>query len=228
MASAVTLQVETRSGFGKEKSAKLRQKNLIPGVIYGTDQAPEHVSIPYHEFDVLSKHVHGQTVLINIVIQNAAGEQRTEKVFLREVQRDPVTERMLHVDLLRVDLQKPVTVSVPVLGEGIPAGVKLGGLLETLHRSVAVRCLPESVPPYLKVDISEINISGSLRVSEVVWPENIEVVSPADTVLFTVLGKREEEEAPVAAAPVEGEETAEPEVIKRKKKEEEDEGSESK
>lgn len=221
MASVVSLQVEPRTGFGKEKSAKLRQKNLIPGVIYGTEQSPEHVAIPYHEFEVLSKHVHGQTVLINVVIQNAAGEQRTEKVFLREVQRDPVTERMLHVDLLRVDLSKPVTVNVPILGEGVPAGVKLGGMLETLHRSVAVRCLPENVPPYLKVDISEINVGSSLRVSEAVWPENIEVVSPGDTVLFTVLGKREEEEVAATAAPaVEGEESAEPEVIKRKKKEE--------
>lgn len=221
MASMLTAQ--SRTDFGKEKMKKLRREGLVPGVIYGSSAKPEHVTLPHHDLDVLAKRVHGQTVLVDLEVKDPKGS-RMEKVFLRELQRDPVSEKIVHVDWLRVDMEKPVIVEIPVVGVGTPAGVKLGGLLERLNRTVSVRCLPQDVPPHIDVDISEINVGHSIHVGEVPWPATVEILTDEDTALFTVLGKREVEEevaAPEEAAATE-EGAAEPEVIGRKKKEEEE------
>ncbi len=221
MSGTMTLDATPRSVFGKEQTKKLRRQGWVPGVIYGTGGQPEHVSVPSHDLDVLLKRAHGQTVLVELLIKDANGAVRKENIFMREIQRDPVTMKPVHVDLLRVDLAKPVVVNVRVVPVGMPRGAQLGGLLEAVQRTVAIRCLPAQVPSLLQVDVTEIAIGRSLHVSEVPWPAGLEVVSSGENVLFTVLGKREEEvAAPVAA---EGAEAAEPELIGKKKKEEEEE-----
>jgi len=227
---STVLTAKARNEFGKERAKKLRGAGLVPGVLYGSGQESEPVLLNYHDLDVMAKRVHGQTVMIDLNVEDAKGGQRTEKVFLRELQRDPVSEKIIHVDLYRVDLQKPIVVEVPIVGVGIPAGVKIGGLLETLTRTISLRCLPQDVPPHLDVDISEINVGHSIHVSEVPWPESLDILTDGETALFTVLGKRaaEEEEVAAEAAAAETEGPEEPEVIGRKKKEEEESEEEEK
>ncbi len=223
---ATVLTAKPRKEFGKENVKKLRTHGVIPGVVYGSQGATEHVVLDYHDLDLVSRRSHGQTMLLDLEVEDANGSRRTEKVLIRELQRDPVSEKIIHADLYRVDVTRPVVVTVPVVGVGMPAGVKMGGLLETLTRLVAIRCLPQEIPPHIDVDITAINIGKSLHVSEVTWPSNVKVMSPGETALFTVLGKKaEEEEAAVAAVATE-EAPAEPEVIGRKKKEGEEEGEE--
>lgn len=227
---STTLTAVLRSDFGKEKAKKIRRSGFVPGVIYGASGEPEHVQVGTHDLDVLAKRVHGQTLLVDLEVKDAQGKSHVEKVFLRELQRDPVTDRIIHVDILRVDMTKPVVVDVPVVGVGMPAGVKEGGLLETLARVVTIRCLPQNVPPHIDLDITGIALTHSLHVGDATWPANIEVLTSKETALFTVLGKRgEEETAAVAAVPGEGEgepaAAAEPEVIGKKKKEEDEKKS---
>ncbi len=225
MAERMTLEAAPRADFGKERMKKLRRDARIPGVIYGAAGEPEHITVPSHDLTVLAKRIHGMAVLFDVVVRTDAGTVKKETVFLREIQRDPVTQAALHVDLLRVDPNKAVTVEVPVISEGDPAGVKEGGMLETLQRTLTIHCLPGDIPPVLRVDISGIQTGRSMFVRDVAWPAKVQVLNSPDTVLFTVLGKVAEEEAPVAAE-AGAAEAAEPEVIGRKKKEEEEEASE--
>ncbi len=222
MQASLTAQV--RDEFGKERAKKIRAQGRVPGVIYGTAREPEHVVISSHDLEVLAQRIHGQTVLVDLQVIKKDGSKETEKIFVRELQRDPVTEKIIHADLLRVDLAKPVILEIPVAAVGVPAGVKMGGLLETLARTVTVRCLPEKAVPHVDIDVSQIGINESIHVSEVVWPEGLEMLTDEDTALFTVLGKRGLEAEEEEAAPAEeGEAPAEPEVIGRKKKEEAEE-----
>lgn len=231
MSQSLMLQAAPRAEFGKERMKKMRRAGQIPGVIYGAGAVAEHITVPSHEFDVLYKRIHGQTVILDVELTDANGGKKTEQVFVRDIQRDPVTDIAIHVDFLRVDANAPIIVEVPVIPTGIPEGVKLGGVLEVMQRAIRVRCLPAQVPPYITVDISSIMIGSSLHAEKVPWPKDIEILSAPETVLFIVVGKKEEEEvAAVAAVPGAEAGAAEPEVIGKKKKEEEgaEEGKEKK
>lgn len=217
--SSLALAAQPRDQFGKERVAKLRQKGLVPGVVYGTAKTPEHIVVNAHELELLTKRVHGQTILIDVTVAGGG----VQKAFLKEVQRDPVTSVLLHVDLYRVDLERPITLPIPIVAVGTAAGVKLGGILETVVRTVEVRCLPANLPPYLNVDVTSIRIGHSIHVGEVTWPANIEILTPKSAPLFAVVGAKEEEPA---AAPGAAAAPAEPELITKKKKE--DEGEEGK
>jgi large subunit ribosomal protein L25 len=137
---------------------------------------------------------------------------------LRELQRDPVTERLLHVDFLRIDPDRPMHVSVPVRLLGMAEGVKNeGGILDFVQRQVEVSCLPANIPESLAVDISELHLNQNVAVKQLEVGEGIEILDDPESILAVVVPSRaaevevaeaEEEAAEEAAA--EGEE---PEVI---------------
>jgi large subunit ribosomal protein L25 len=147
-------------------------------------------------------------------------------VMIVDWQTDPVRDRLLHVDLKRIDLNQRIVVKVRVQTAGEPKGVKVqGGLLEVVTREIEIECLPDEIPELFTVDVGEIMIGQNLRASDIALTGSMKLLSPADQVIAHVVAlKAETAETPaegaVAAAP------AEPEVIKKGKKEEEGEAAE--
>jgi large subunit ribosomal protein L25 len=120
----------------------------------------------------------------------------------------------MHVDLLRIDLEKLLKVNVPVHIKGESVGVKIGGgMLEVVNREVTIQCLPNEIPANFEVDVTELNVNQAVRASDLVLSASMKLVSPADSVLVHVIAPRAEE---VVAGAV-----AEPEVVKVKGKKEE-------
>jgi large subunit ribosomal protein L25 len=142
----------------------------------------------------------------------AGSRDRAERVVLvKELQRDPVRGAPLHVDLYQVDLTATIEVKVPIVLRGRPRGVELsGGILDQALRELDVACLPRAIPESIGVDVSELEIGGSVHVRDLVLPEGVALRSDPDLSVASVIMPKVEEEAAPAAVPVEGEVAAAP------------------
>jgi len=225
----LVLDAEKRTGTGKSETRKMRAKDQIPGIVYGLKKDPEMVTVGGRE---LIKMVHAAGT-DNILLDLKLGRSK-EKVLLKDIQIHPVTERMLHLDFQRIDMTKPIQVSVPIHFEGKAAGVKEGGVMEVLRRDVEVSCLPADIPSFLPVNVEALNIGDSLHVSDL-SVENAEILTEPERTIVVIapptvvkVAATAEEGAEGEAGAVEGEaaegaeeEAGEPEVITEKKKDDE-------
>ncbi len=215
------LAAEVRSGIGKSVTRKLRAAGTTPGVIYGLDKDPESLGVSSQELKKLLRST-GENVLLDLAVKG----KKTEKVLLREVQRHPVTEDIIHVDFLRIDLTKEIEVTVPVRLVGTAEGVKAGGVLEFVRRELRLSCLPTKIPDHVEVDISALNINDAVHVSDVSVTDAEILTNAARTIVVVhppVVAKVAEEGAEGAEGEAAaGEEPTEPEVITEKKKAEEE------
>lgn len=216
------LAAEVRSGIGKSVTRKLRAAGTTPGVLYGLDKDPQSLGISSQELKKLLRST-GENVLLDLAVKG----KKTEKVLLREVQRHPVTEDIVHVDFLRIDLTKEIEVTVPVRLVGTAEGVKAGGVLEFVRRELRMSCLPTKIPDHVEVDISALNINDAVHVSEISVTDAEILTNAARTIVVVhppIIAKVAEEGAEGAEGEAAAEEeAAEPEVITEKKKAEEEE-----
>lgn len=197
----IDLPVQTRSRQKSRANRRARRAGQLPAVVYGEDKAPEPIVIDSHEFTKMLSHM-GSSTIFNLKDNGSLLAQ----TLVRDVQVDPVTEAPVHVDFLRIRADHPVTVQVSVHGVGgVPIGVRQGGVMEQPHRDVEIRCLPLEVPSAFEVDISGMKMGDSLHVADLKLGENMEMLTPGDTPLFTVVAPRtataaEEEGEEVSAA----------------------------
>ena len=200
----------------------MRRRGLVPGSVYGMNRPAFCVAVRRRSVDDVLRLGTGRNTILTLLL---AGAKDRRDVMFKELQRDPVTEDLIHVDFVRVDPNKSVQVHVPVQLVGLAEGVKNeGGILDFVHRQIHVSCLPESIPEHLDVDVSELHINQHVSVGDVQFPEAVEVLDdPGAIVAVVAVSKAEvaavEEEEEVAEA----EEGEEPEVIKKGKESEEGE-----
>ena len=162
----IAVAARKRTEGGKGPARRVRQDGFIPGIIYGPETEPVSVAVNEKEFRSSMKGVEG-TSLIDL---NVDGDHR--KVVLREIQRDPVTSRVIHVDFHAISMNKPINVAVPIHYIGTPIGVKTdGGIMQVTMRELEVSCLPTSIPDHLDIDVEELRIGESIHVSDVTIPE---------------------------------------------------------
>ncbi len=215
-----SLKANLRDSKGKEKCKKLRHTGVIPAVLYGDEKQPEHLVVEEHEFNTLLRAIRGRFVMIDLEVDEKPS--LNSKIMVREIQRDPLKHNVLHADFLRLSDKKEIKLAVPVRIIGSAIGIKAGGILEHLSRDLEIKSIPSKVPPFIEVDVTNLDINKSIHVSDLTLPEGIEVLQDPDTPIVHISAPRAEEV--VAAAPVEGaEEVKEPELIEKKKKEETEE-----
>src|SRR5262245_4937103 len=216
MIKDLVVQVSERTETGKNASRRYRRAGQVPGVVYGLDRPPVHVLVDPKKIDEVLKLETGRNTLFTLSL----GQDRNRAVLIRDLQRDPLTERTLHVDFARVDLSRTVKIQVPIRVVGVPEGVKAeGGILEHILRTVEVECLPADIPEHLDIDASALHLNQHLSVGDIPVSDKIKILTGADATILVVARPREEE---VAAAPVEAvaeaaAAPAEPEVIKKGK-----------
>lgn len=197
------LLVYLRSQSGKGFSRKLRRQGLIPGVLYGPKTDPILVSIPTVTLNrALSKG--WENVLFDLKI-SSDGESKAKTAMLKELQADPVTSELLHVDLYEVAMDKEISVEVPVEFVGTAPGISNGGLLQVSKRAIEVECLPSDIPESIKIDISSLEIGDSIHIKDISSSERVKVLADSDLVVATILPPAVEE----APKPVEEEEVGE-------------------
>lgn len=214
------IQVQRREKLGKGPARALRRQGLIPGIVYGRNFGPIPIQVERKEVQRLLKHESVESMLIKMQLDG-----QEELVIIKEIQRHPVTYDILHVDFMRVSMDEPIDVRVPITLVGEPAGVKEGGILEFLHRELEIRCLPTEIPEHIEVDVSELGIGDSIKVEDLKLPEGIKVLDEPSTVIAVVAAPVVVEEEEVAEEAEAAEAPEEPELVGEKEEEEEEEES---
>jgi large subunit ribosomal protein L25 len=218
----IVVSAEGRTDRGKNAARRLRVKGLIPAVVYGGKGDALSVAV---DPKVLLRVLRSETGRNTILKLDLGAEGKTSAI-LKQWQLDPVKESFLHADFYRIAMDVALRVKVPIAVKGEARGVKTdGGILELIMRFIEVECLPGDIPERIEIDVTDLGINDSLRISNVLVNAKIKVMEEQDQVVVHVIAVKEEA-APVAgAAPAaEGEApagTAEPEVLKKGKKEEE-------
>jgi large subunit ribosomal protein L25 len=204
------LDSEIRTHSGKNAARQLRSTGKIPGVLYGQKQEPVGLSIDEAAMRAILQS-NPESAIVDLTIGGAGAEP--VNTLVRDVQRQPATGKILHVDFQRIRLDEKVRVEVQIILEGDAKGVKeQGGILEHLTRTLSIMSLPMQIPDSFEVDVTPLMIGDSYRLKDLVetHPE-IDFLDDPETSLATVIPPTIE--AAPAAEGVEEEEGAEPEVI---------------
>lgn len=214
----VIVEVEKRTETGKNACNRLREKDLIPAVLYGGGAGMEAISLSVPRKSLLGlfrKGLHQNAVFL----LQLKGTDEKRHVMVRDVALTPLRRELVHVDFVRILLDKKLKVKVPVETVGTALGVKTGGLLDVVTRELEVECFPADIPATIKVDVSGLDTGNVLRVADLVLGDKLHVLGESDRVIAHIVVHRAEvaEGTEAAAAPA----TAEPEVVKKGKKEEE-------
>jgi large subunit ribosomal protein L25 len=183
----VEIVVARRTGTGKGEARRMRSAGQVPGVLYGPKRTVAHVSIDSEELERRLARLEGSPLLRLKHRDGSDAELHERMVLLREMQRHPVSGRVLHADFYEVDLTERLVVSVPLHFTGKAAGVVAGGILQPILREVEVECLPTEIPEFLEIDVSGLNIHDAVHVSELKLPEGVTAVGEPTQTIVTVL-----------------------------------------
>ncbi|MFA5858244.1 MAG: 50S ribosomal protein L25 [Elusimicrobiota bacterium] len=214
----ILLKASTRELTTKGGLRQMRLQGEIPAILYGGEAAPQNLAVNSIEFMKLRRTTSG-----NALIKLNISEKESKIVLVKDIQRHPTTEKVVHIDFYEVSMKKELELEVPIkaLGATDTPGLKEGGVLEQVLWHLKIKCLPTNIPDQIEVDISQMKINDTIHVSDLKIPEGVKVlIEPEQTVIHIVLPKVEEptpEEVAAAAAAA----PAEPEVIGKGKKEEE-------
>ena len=209
MSEQVNLNAENREVEGKSSSRVLRRAGSIPAVIYGGKEEPLRISILEKDIAKASEVPGFATQILNISISG-----KDQNVILKELQRHPATQRVLHADLMRVDPDTKISISVPVrfINEESCIGVKMhGGAISRLINDIDITCLASNLPEYIEVDVEALDIGDSIFLSALNLPEGVEIPSLAlgddrDQAVVSVAEAKILEIEPEVVEPEEGEE----------------------
>ncbi len=207
------LSVTTREGTGRSASRRLRKAQKIPAILYGKHTKPETLAVNAPEFTKLLKEIAGRAALIELKRDTGASALS----FLQEIQRDPITDRYLHVDLQEVKENEKMVINVTVHTTGESTGVKNeGGILEVASHRLRIRCMPKDLPAFIEVDVTNLKVGESIHVGELKALPGVEflddknqavvlcVEPPAEEVAATPAAAEGAVPAEGAAAPAEG------------------------
>lgn len=161
----VTLAAEKREERKKQAAKRLRRQGRVPGVVYGGSEPPITVSVDEKALHAGLHAGHGMNTIFDLRVEGMDGGT---EVIAKELTRDPLTGRYIHVDFYRIDLSHKMVFSVPLDFQGTPVGVRLGGVLERYLDHVDVRCLATEVPEAIVVPMDDLEIGHSIHVSDLV------------------------------------------------------------
>jgi large subunit ribosomal protein L25 len=198
----VKLAVQNRAILGSAEARRLRRRGLIPGVLYGSE-APVAITIPERDLRAALTTRGGFNAVLDVVVEGG----KTHSSVLKEFQTHRVRGQITHVDLQEVRLDQPIHATVPLTLHGEAAGVKEGGVLSQVTNELNVEALPMEVPEHLEIDVSEMLLGDTLRLSALTVPEGVKLLDdPEETVLATVtLPTRFEEPEVEEGEEIEGE-----------------------
>jgi large subunit ribosomal protein L25 len=192
------LSVTTREGTGRSASRRLRKAQKIPAILYGKHTKPETLAVNAPEFTKLLKEVAGRAALIEL--KRDAGAHALS--ILQEIQRDPITDRYLHVDLQEVKENEKMVIHVTVHTTGESTGVKNeGGILEVASHRLRIRCLPKDLPAFIEVDVTELKVGESIHIGELKALAGVEFLDDKNQAVVLCVEPPAEE---VAATPAAG------------------------
>jgi len=219
----VILKAQVRTETGKRVAKDLRNQGLVPANVYKGSKGAVSLQVVKNDLrEVLSTKA-GENVIITLKISGATDAQ-DKTVLIKEIQREPIMDEILHVDFGEISLTEMLEVNVPLVSKGEAVGVKVDdGVLEHIMWELQVECLPTNIPEKIDVDVSDMKIGDSIFVKNIVAPEGVKILNDGELIVVSVKAKKAE--APKEELAAEGAEA--PELIRKKKEEGEEELAEA-
>lgn len=202
--ATMDLAADRRHDTGKEINRKRRAAGRIPGVIYGRGLETRSIEFERKPLEKFLETARRGTVVVRVTVRDGADGKESFAV-LKEVQTNPISNQVTHVDFYEVALGQKFRVEVPIRIRGKAAGIELGGLLEVLMRSLEVECTPDQVPEFIEVDVSSLGIGQSLTLGNVQFPPGVIPTEKDLRMPVAAVHTPKAEAAPAAAEAVEGE-----------------------
>lgn len=210
MLSQEVVAATLREGkFNKNAARRVRVRGRIPAVVYGAAQEPQAIELDPRQVTRILHSEGGHNTIFDLEI---AGNAAKTKAMIVDWQYEPIKGSLIHVDLKRIALDKPMRVSVPIQLTGVAVGVKTqGGILDQVLREVEVECLPGDIPSHIDVDITDLAFGTILRVADLPHGGKLKYLSDESNTVAHIVAVKEDKAAADAAAPTE------PEVAKKGK-----------
>ena len=214
----IELTAQVRDKTGKGVARGLRRSAMIPAVLYGHGKSVP-IALGSKEIMKVLNTEGGEHALINLKLEGA--KEATDRLaMIKDYQTDPITDSPIHLDLLEVAMDEKVRVAVSVHLVGTSIGIKEGGIVQHGQREIEIECLPNDIPDYLEVDITNLKVNESLHIRDMQIPAGIKTLSDAEATVVTIQPpvSQEKLDEMLAAAPA-VEEAEQPELVKKPKEE---------
>lgn len=209
----VLIEAQKRVKIDKPSRSALRKEGKVPAIFYSKHHEPMPV-----QFSERAIHPLVFTSKTHLITLNVDGHEELECI-IKDVQFDPTTEKIVHIDLLGLKKGEKIDIEVPVQLVGSPIGIKEGGVLQHVLHKVAIQCLPSDIPEHIEIDVTNLKLGHAIHISELKY-DNITLLNNPESIVASVTHPKVEKEATPAG---EGTEPAEPEVISKGKAQEEKE-----
>lgn len=212
----IILKAERRTEFKKSISNQMRKAGMIPGIYYMVGEEP--IPIKANELSLRPLVFTSESNIVSLQIE---GETKPISCILKDTQFEPITGRITHFDLLGLKEGEKITIEVSIILKGSAIGVKEGGIVQHNLHKLEIECLPQNIPPHIDVDISNLAIGDSIKVSDIKM-EGISILNDDNASIVSIVPPTVEAK-PEDAGAADGDAQAEPEVISKGKKEESEE-----
>ena len=201
----IELKAETRTTTGNSPARALRRAGRIPAILYGPGAESVMLSVDTTEMENIIKEGNVGRSIFDIAVD---GGKTARAAMIKEMQTDPISRDILHIDFYEVKMDRKVKVMVPVIATGKSVGVELGGMLQIVRRELEVLCLPNAIPQEVTIDITDLDIGNSVHVEDIALEGDVEVPHDVNFTVLTVLSPKmaEEEEVEEEEELAEGEE----------------------
>jgi large subunit ribosomal protein L25 len=196
MISEVTISVQARPTTGSSESRRSRRDGHIPVSIYGAKQTPYSGTVNAKEFNAFLRTGVSRATVFAVNVP----EQGATQVVVKDIQIHPVTGKIQHLDLIRVDANTPAAIRIPVRLVGEPAGVKQGAVLQKGVRDLRLSCIPTSMPSEITVNVKNLGIGERIQASQVELPEGVKLLSAGNQLIAALVGTRQSTQAAQAEA----------------------------
>ena len=209
----IELKAETRTTKGNSPARALRRAGRIPAILYGPGSESVMLSIDITDMENIIKEGSVGRSIFDLAVD---GGKKARAAMVKEMQTDPVSHDILHIDFYEVNMDRKVKVMVPVVATGKSVGVELGGMMQIIRHELEVLCLPNAIPKEIVIDITDLDIGNSVHVEDLTLEGDVEIPHDVNFTVLTVLSPKkaeeeevEEEEELAEGEEAEGEEAAE-------------------
>jgi large subunit ribosomal protein L25 len=204
MKTSFELIAEFREMQGKGASRRLRHEGKVPAILYGGHSEARALTLSHQKLLIMLDNERFYSTILSLKV----GDQ-TQAAILKDVQRHPYKNAIVHVDFQRVEDNQLIRISIPLhfKGEAVSPGVKSqGGIVSHMRNEVEVSCLPKDLPEFIEVDLSGLSLNESIHLSQLSLPAGVELIALAkeDSAVAAIHSPRAEEPEPIAAAAAEG------------------------
>ena len=179
--------------MGNGPARRLRQAGQIPAVLYGPKTESVLLSVNRSDLDLALKKGRSGQIILNLVVQDN-GETYTRPAMIKELQLHPVSRNYLHIDFYEINLDRKITLGIPIVTVGSSVGVERGGILQIIRRELEVECLPFEVPESIEIDITDLDMGDSIHVKDISMDGEVELLGESNLTVLTVLSPKLEEE----------------------------------